>query len=398
MAMFKQGESTWTSFWRNQTSHGPTIAELRVDIKSIGDINIDDDTFTSRFLVYVRVPCAALYDTQIVRKVEPGAAFVVAPSGSKIEEYSPWLEFDGTIKSKSSWTRTRGSEFLVYCYDVEASFSTGDKSSGTLYPFDYHTLGIKITSNWDSKELLFAPWGSHWTEDEANGTLHVPVSVVDEKCCRFRNTLRGKTIGHVWKHTLIPRLLIASSDGFTGRFVYSNATVSVFVSRRLSYHSVYELIRPFALAALGPLALVYIADTSSRVTYSVSLIVAMSFAFVTTKNRRITFSDYYRLLMFIFAATNLIFAINPNGGNILYQVGSWGMFLLFHGILGAALAVAYPARFREWTTHRSIRGNTLVGLGLVDVVVQGAKSLTKGKTRKKNETDIVRNQAFGDDD
>lgn len=288
--------------------------------------------------------------------------YIQTSNGRKISEWTPWVQFLGEVSKHTEWVRERNGK-LTFAYEFDGTFPLGDR--GAWFPFDFHELKVSITSNWDDTKLVFVPWADtsidrvKWPPELAVAMLDHETTLVDSKCGRVRDeevvlTLRNK---FTWYST--PKITFYNSQGFS-RFRYSEVTGSVLVDRRATFvqHVVYEFMRPLLLAVLAPLSILFFSDESARLSYNVSLLVAMSLAFMRSTGDRVTFSDYYKLAMFLYASIALVLSsfsnIIPDLDNINVQLGAWVIFLMFHALfLFAYLNYTWRSRSLHNKFHSS---------------------------------------------
>jgi hypothetical protein len=134
--------SAWQRYWKGRIKD-VILAEIRVDVTKVTDVDIDSDTFKCVALVYVRIPIKAIYNDWKDRLEDPGITYVSA-DGKKIEEFWPRVDVQGKSKV-TMWVKEKEEmDKIVYCYEFELSGETLLKHTGAYYPFDYHQLGISI--------------------------------------------------------------------------------------------------------------------------------------------------------------------------------------------------------------------------------------------------------------
>ncbi|GBG34320.1 Hypothetical Protein FCC1311_105432 [Hondaea fermentalgiana] len=357
--VFEEGDSEWVKFWNSRLEE-PVVAEARFDFINIRDININNSTFKSKLLVYIRVNMEDLGISNSDRIPRPRNQHYLIDGSKKISQWTPWLQFLGEVSKHSEWVREKNGK-LTYAYEWDGVFPLGER--GAWFPFDFHELNVAITSNWDDSKFILAPWAdsklrrSVWSEECAVAALENEVTLVDSGCSRVRDEEVILVLRNRFKWNSTPRLTFGSSRGFTD-LRYSQATASVLVDRRATFvqHIIYELLRPFLLAVLAPLSVLFFEDAATRLNYCVTLLVAMSLAFLRSTGDRVTFSDYYKLGMFLYAAIALVLSsfdnIIKDLNNINVQLSAWVVFLVFHALYYVAyLKYTWESR----STHKQYR-------------------------------------------
>jgi hypothetical protein len=275
------------------------------------------------------------------------------------------------------------------------------------------------TTEFDKSKLVFVPWDSHFSREEVLAAGEVPIAVVDAKATRFRNTLNAVHLLHVWNVCNIPRMRITTTDSFTGKKVFSNCQVSLYISRRALASFMYEFLRPISIAAVCPVGVYVIKDPIAKVTFTTSLILTMSVAFQSSKTKRITLADYGKISYFMYSIAVLAAVLPEAGGvlidKVLVDLITWGLFVLVNGGLLAYLLTSFPGRAILLQQHSAIKANTIETVGsklkkgvssLVPTRIvnhggprnSGDKHDKNGKVEHVDERDLVRQQTFGDDD
>ena len=283
------------------------VNEQRFDLKSIHSIDINKSSFAGKLLLYIRVKMKHLFKSSGERIPNPGNNHYIEDGGLKIGEWTPWLEISGDLESKWHWVREDVErDCLVFAYEIVGTFPLGTSGNGLYYPFDYHELEISFTSNWDCKHLIFIPWDSNWSMSSAKASLTATTKFVDPCASRARKQDILNTLKNKWTFTTTPMLNFTSSSGMT-QYTYSEVRGSIFVQRCSLVPVVYEVLRPFVLGILTPSSLSFFGtDPQTRLQFNVSVLVAMSLAFVRATGERITMADMFRLSMFCVAAAILI--------------------------------------------------------------------------------------------
>jgi len=339
--VFQEGDAPWVGFWMDQVAQidGPVVAEIRADVKTIYNINIQSSTFGGKVLLYVRVPTSQLgYDGGLQRIPQSKQPSYVETGKVKVLEWMPWIEFgSGELRFLWKWVRESTNyevPALVFAIEAHGTFPLG--SRGGFFPFDFHELTFKVTSNWDSEKLVFVPWDDKkvWTPEIATRLLEEEVPVLDVNVSRIRQDEMRESLKNTWDYSRTPRLVFTSNEGFTGK-KYSEVQVQVLVTRYAFIHIAYEMLRPIALALLAPLAINFFDDEATRLGFVSSILIAMSLAFLRGSSERVTFADYYKLAMFVFTAVVLVFSsftsLIPDLAKIDIVGASWALFVVLHG-------------------------------------------------------------------
>lgn len=207
------------------------------------------------------------------------------------------------------------------------------------------------------------------------------------------------SLNHTWSFVPVPCMRFGSTDSYTGRRVFTEATASIYVSRRFFFYFLYEISRSLVLSCLCPIGLIYISDQVPRIQFSISLILAMSIIFMQSKNKRLTFSDYLKVGYFLYTCVVLVLAIQPFDAWL--SVIGWGILLLLHVIMIIWLLTSIPDRLRAYSKHRHAKVNSLASV---------AKELTSGamssmvpihhnqRKVKDIERDQIRSTPYNDDE
>lgn len=276
------------------------------------------------------------------------------------------------------------------------------------------------TTEFDKSKLVFVPWDSQFSREEVLAAGEVPIAVVDAKCTRFRNTLNAVHLLHVWNVCKIPRMRITTTDSFTGKKVFSNCQVSLYISRRALASFLYEFLRPISIAAVCPVGVYVIPDPVAKVTFTTSLILTMSVAFQSSKTKRITLADYGKISYFMYGIAVLA-AVLPDAGSttgakvdkVIIGLITWGLFVFVNGALIAYLFTSFPGRATLLQEHSATKANAIETVGYklkkgvsnfvpTRIVAIGgvphSPSEKKAKVAQVDERDLVRQQTFGDDD
>lgn len=350
---FLEGDQTWVEYWRERLDGKVVQVESRVDVLNVRDVNIDDSSFKAKVLCYFRIDTDALYDHSSDRLGLPGKMHYVESNGQAIQEFTPWLEITtGTLLHKWTWVREdKDAGKLIYALEMDGTFPLGKHERGLLYPFDFHKLKMQVTSNWDADTLVFRPWDCNWDEETSLRACQQHTHIVDDQVSRMRKEDIKATMRTKWKinYSAPPRLTFTMSKGFHSS-TYSEVHAAIMVERRPLVHILYELLRPLALAMLAPLSLYFFPATDSidRVAYNVSLLVAMSLAFLRGSSERVTLSDVYKVLMFVFSSIVVGIVALPSldisFGDAAAKGVAWGLLLAFHAAIVLWYIYVFPAR------------------------------------------------------
>ncbi|GBG34321.1 Hypothetical Protein FCC1311_105442 [Hondaea fermentalgiana] len=352
--VFEEGDSEWVKFW-NSRLEDPVVAETRFDFANIYDIDINSRTFKSKLLVYVRVEMGDLGISISDRIPRPRNQHYLIHGSKKISQWTPWIVFRGKVLEHSEWVREKNGN-LTYTYEYDGIFPLGER--GAWFPFDFHELNVAITSNWSRSKLYLVPWAESklrrtvWSEECAVVAFESGVTLVDSECARVRDEEVILVLGNRFKWGGTPRLVFRSPRKFAEDLLYSWVTATVIVARRPSFdqHVIYELLWPLMLAILAPLSMLISEDAAARLSYCVALLVAMSLSFLRSTSTRVTFSDFYKLAMFLFVCITLIFSsLDKVFNSIDVQRSAWIIFIVIH-ILFYAAYLRYIWKSRS--THR----------------------------------------------
>ncbi|GBG29071.1 Hypothetical Protein FCC1311_052932 [Hondaea fermentalgiana] len=344
--VFKRRSAAWIDFWRGHVK-GPVLAEVRYDMMNLRNIDIDSSTFRAKMLVYVRVHLDDIGITESERiPLKDGSFCVKSGPNTYVHEYTPWIQFLGDV-AKSNWVRFHNDR-LTFCYELEGIYPLGTR--GAMYPYDFHELKIKFTSNWDHETLLFVPWADDYLRGRERWPVEIAqslkdVTVVDERVATIRKEEVAPTLYQRWKWIEIPAINFTISRGFGGRYSYSDVACTVFVHREVGLMQpiISVFLQPMLLAALAPLSIEFFPDEASRLSFNISLLIAMSVSF-TSSGSRVTFADYYKLGMFFFGALVLVLAsfteLIPELEEFNVRTICWSIFCALHAVF-VVVIVAY---------------------------------------------------------
>jgi len=278
---------------------------------------------------------------------------------------------------------------LIFATEIRSEFNTPSEGAA-WFPFDMHELGVRFTSNWDQSDFILIPHADNpWTKETAILFHEKPITrVVDQQTARIRQDELREALTKVWTWSDV-LLQFKTNIGFTG-VKYSECTAIMLVERRYALFIIYEVLRPLVLALLCPLNLNFFDNDTDRLTYVLTVILAMSFAFVRASTERITLVDYYRLSMFVFAGFTLVVSsftfLFPNLENSNIIAVAWTGFLFFH------LPVIFPIIYLHLPYRRKARKRYFAQSSIADVEHNIVKATSRALRLNRSERKRVKKE------